>query len=93
MPIRRFEFLILLGIFTTVPGSANGVLAMRLTSFENEMLKAASQAANMPSPLGYRFAILAITPPVRRHYYYHALGYRFAILAITPPVRRHYGLS
>jgi len=51
MPIRRFEFLILLGIFTTVPGSANGVLAMRLTSFENEMLKAASQAANIPSPL------------------------------------------
>jgi len=30
-----------------VPGSANGVLAMRLASFGNEMLKAASQAANL----------------------------------------------
>jgi len=93
MLIRRFEFLILLGIFTTVPGNVNVSRAMRLTSFGNEMPKADSQSANIPSPLRYLFAILAITPPVRRHYYYHTLGYRFAILAITPPVRRHYGLS
>jgi len=47
-----------------VPGNVNGGSAMRLTSFGNEMLKAASQAANIPSPLSSP-SLLSLSPSLQ----------------------------
>ena len=92
MPIRRFEFLILLGIFTTVPGNVNVSRAMRLTSFGNEMLKAASQAANIPSPLRCqlnRYAVRVVRLMKRYAVNCNSLAYLFALSGITPSGARH----
>ena len=85
--MKNWEF------FTTVPGNVDGGSAMRLTSFGNEMLKAASQAANMPSPLRCllnRYAVWVVRLMKRYAVNCNFPGYRFALSSITPSGARHY---
>jgi len=74
-----------------VPGNANGVLAMRLTSFGNEMLKADSQSANIPSPLSSPSLLSLQLRRAERGI--TIIRPRAERAIITPSGARHYGLS